>query len=111
MTTTLTLYLSVATNCTVWYTTAGGLVVSVLAAIEVLALILTLPVVVNLLYVCWGHDRLWSERTLVFLAPAYVVFLYVGQTYASWALAAYGVAVSYWLIWYKLRFDWSVLEL
>ena len=58
----------------------------------------SLPVTLNLLSYCWRDAPWLSDKLIVFFAPVYFGFFFVGSTYASWTLAVVGLAASYWMM-------------
>lgn len=67
-------------------------------AVELLALLLVAPVLLNFWTICWWSRCWWSDKLVVFLTPVFFLFVFVGRSYASWTLAAFGFALGAWLM-------------
>ena len=75
--------------------------------LELTALCCTVPVAACLSAMLWRSRSLRLDICVVFTAPLYFVLFITGETYSSWMLALCGLAASYWLMRYKLKYDQS----
>lgn len=104
MAASLTLYVAAILDCRL-LTLAATTWTKCIGVIELLALLLVTPVLLNFWTICWWSRYWWSDKLVVFLTPVFFLFIFVGQSYASWTLAVFGFAVSAWLMKCKLPLE------
>jgi len=100
---TLTLYVAALRDCVIF--DPHGFADCIFGSLELVAVCCTLPVAACLSAMVWRQRSLRLDICVVFTAPIYVILFITGETYSSWVLASCGLAASYWLIKYRLKYD------
>lgn len=102
---TITLYTATLLDCVIF--DPHGVLDWLFGLLELTALCCSTPVAACLSAMVWRQQSLRLDICVVFTSPLYVVLFITGETYSAWTLASCGLAASFWLMKYKLKYDQS----